>query len=146
MSKKIFTGALLGTLLGSLAVAIYPRRHEILDVIVDRGEDLSERARDYANMLLDKGREFTGLRVKEETHHNYWKGGLAGILLGVGITALVAPKSRKHLHHQVLKMYHEIFGKTHEVIKDFKKNSHPFNFRKKTSPLKRAKRLLKAKS
>ncbi len=144
---KILTGAAIGTLLGSLAIALYPRRQEIMDAIADQSEGLSDKARDYIDALISKGAVLTHLREEEEDRSVYWKSGLAGVLFGAGAALFLAPKSGKQLRSQVLRVYNDLSGRTQEVIRDFKNNGHPFHHVETIRPVKRAvKRAVKPKS
>lgn len=141
---KILTGAALGTLLGSLAIMLYPRRQEIMDAIVDQSEDISDTAKEYIGALIDKGAVLVNLR-REEEHNIDWKSGVAGLLLGVGAALILAPKSGKQLRSQIQRMYSDISDRTHDVIRDFKNNGHPFGRRALVRPAKKSTRLIKEK-
>lgn len=141
-TKKMISGAAIGTLLGSLAALLYPRRQEIIERIRDHSEDLNdfkEKAREY-------GKRFDFRRV--EYRENYWKGGLIGLIVGAGAALLIAPKTGKNLRGQLTRAYNDLSERSEEVIHQFKNNSHnPFtaarthhNGVKKKKPAIRAKK------
>lgn len=155
--NKIIAGAAIGTLLGSLALALFPRRKEIVDAIMDQGEEFTDKAKEYAQLLLDKGRNLANFRVEEEDNSAAIWSGVAGLILGAGAALFMAPKTGKQLRNQAIKTYNELFGKTKSVINVLKNSSHPFipvtrsTAHKATHhngtqhPVKRTKRLIKTK-
>lgn len=117
-TKNIISGAAIGTLIGTLAAFIYPRRQEIVDNIRDQ----SEKARGLGEALLRKG-DFRRVEYRD----NYWKGGLLGLLVGAGTALLMAPKSGKQFRGQLTRAYNDLSEKSEELIHQFQKNSHyPF--------------------
>ncbi|HEV8051013.1 MAG TPA: YtxH domain-containing protein [Parachlamydiaceae bacterium] len=127
-TQKIIAGAALGTLLGSLAVVLFPRRYEIMEQIKNHSDDFNDlpgKAREFGESLLNSGKRFNFRRV--ESRDNYWKGGLLGLIVGVGATLLAAPSSGKNLRKQLSNAYTDLSEKSEEVIHHFKNNSHnPF--------------------
>lgn len=95
--KDVVRGAALGTLLGSLAVALYPKRFEIIEAVMDQTNGLGDRAKDYANLLFKEDHS--------QEMRNHYLSGLAGLVLGAGMTLFLAPKSGKQLRAQVTKAY-----------------------------------------
>lgn len=127
-SKKIIAGAALGTLLGSLAVALFPRRYEIMENIRNHSGDFNDlpgRAREFGESLLNSGKRLSFRRV--EYRDNYLKGGLIGLIIGAGAALLAAPSSGKNLRRQISHVYDDLAERSEEVIHQFKKNAHnPF--------------------
>src|ERR1700730_11606768 len=93
--KGVILGAAVGTLLGSLAAILYPRRQEILETLKEQTSDLNEKAKEYANLLIQKGSQMT--HKKRMVSNNHWKSTLAGVLLGAGVTFLLTPKTGKQV-------------------------------------------------
>jgi gas vesicle protein len=151
-TKKIISGAALGTLLGSVAAFLYPKRYEILERVrhhsADIGE-LTEKAKKYGESLLNKGKQLNFRRI--EYRNNYWKGGLIGLIVGASAGLLVAPRSGKTLRAQITRAFNDLSEKSDEVIHQFKHNSHnPFltvhthpNGMKKKKPMLREKKTKK---
>lgn len=123
-SKKIFSGAALGSILGTMAALIYPRRRGITEYIHDHSDDLNyytNKAREYGNSL------FNSRSHQRDIRNNYLKSGLAGVVVGIGAALLLAPKSGKALRGQLTKAYNNISEKSEELVHQFKANSHyPF--------------------
>lgn len=138
MVKHKLLGAALGTLLGSLAVALYPRRQEILETITDRSEEFTDKAREYADFLLKKAY----LREERREANLTWITGLAGLLIGAGAALFLTPKTGRQLRNQVQKKYGELSDKTQDVLDLFKNNSHPFVRSKTLHPVKKARKTL----
>lgn len=134
-TKKLISGAAIGTLLGSLAAFLYPKRHEIIENILDRSEDIShlaDKARHYGEALLNTGKQLNFRRVEYRT--NYWKGGLLGLLIGAGTALLVAPKTGKTLRGQITRAYNDLSERSEGFVHHFKNNSHnPFAEHHRTS-------------
>lgn len=134
--KGIATGAALGTILGSIAVILYPKRQAILEAVLEQTEDLPEKARDYVDYLLNTRRENAYL-------NGYWVSGLAGLFLGASVALAVAPKSGRQFRTQLAKAYNDIFGKTQDIAHYFRNNAHPI--RNVLRPKKKARRVIKSK-
>jgi hypothetical protein len=135
-AKKIIAGAALGTLLGSLIVALYPKRNEIFDVIREQSTDYADKAKQYADLILN-GKQ----AIARNTNNSFLKGGILGALLGAGAALLLAPKTGRQLRNQVSQAYNEISDKTEHVVDLFKNNSHnPFGAR---STIKKKRRIAK---
>ena len=135
-AKKIIAGAALGTLLGSLLVALYPKRDEIFDAIQDHSTDYAEKAKQFANIMLN-GKQ----AVTHNAGNTFLKGSILGALLGAGAALFLAPKTGKQLRNQVSQAYNEISDKTEHVVDLFKNNSHnPFA---PHAPTKKKRRLAK---
>lgn len=127
-TKKVIAGAALGTLLGSLAVALFPRRYEIMEHIKNHSEDFNDlpgKAREFGESLLNRGKRLSFRRV--EYQDNYLKGGLIGLIIGAGAALLAAPSTGKNLRRQISHAYNDIAERSEEVIHQFKTNAHnPF--------------------
>lgn len=123
--KGIAAGAALGTLLGSLAIAFYPKRKEILEALNNQTMDLSERAREYADMWMNRNQT-------ENNTNGHLTSGLVGLLVGAGIALAVAPKTGKQFRTQFIRAYNELFGKTQNMVEFFRNNSHPIRHAMKT--------------
>lgn len=122
-AKKIIAGAALGTLLGSLLVALYPKRNEIFDAIQDQSTDYADKAKQFANIMLNG-------KQAHNAGNTFLKGSILGALLGAGAALLLAPKTGKQLRNQVSQAYNEFSDKTEHVVDLFKNNSHnPFGAR-----------------
>lgn len=134
--KGIATGAVLGTVLGSLAIILYPKRQEIFEAVLERTGDFPERAREYADMILNN-------RKNKTVVNGYLTSGLAGLFLGAGVALALAPKTGKQFRTQFAKAYNELFGKTQSVAHFFRNNSHPIHAVMR--PKKKAKRVLKTR-
>lgn len=122
--KGIVAGALVGTLMGSLAVLLYPKRREIIKVMQSHPDLIPEKIKEYAASMLNQ---------KQNSHfiENPWKLGLLGIALGAAIGIAIAPKSGKQLRAQMSKKYNDMFDKTQEVLHTFHNNAHPVHKSKK---------------
>ena len=135
-TKKIIAGAALGTLLGSLAVVLFPRRYEIMEQIRNHSEDFSDlpgKAREFGETLLNTGKHLNFRRV--EYRDNYLKGGLIGLIVGIGATLLAAPSSGKNMRKQLSNAYNDLAERSEEVIHQFKNNAHsPFSRASHSSP------------
>jgi gas vesicle protein len=127
-SKKIISGAALGTLLGSLAAVMYPKRREIIEHIMDHAEDIGDiagKAREYGEAILSKTQLFNSGRTNHAGH--YLKGGLVGFLIGAGTALLIAPKSGKNLRGQLARAYNDLSERSEEFVHHFKNNTrNPF--------------------
>lgn len=139
-TKKIISGAAIGTLLGSLASFLYPRRREILEHILDNAENLNslkDKARGYGEFLLSGGRNTR----RRDVLQSYIRGGLFGFAIGAATALLSTPKTGKNLRGQLAKAYRELSEKSEEVIHQFRNNSqHPLRLRatvKKRKPQRR---------
>lgn len=128
-TKKIASGAALGTLLGSLAAMMYPKRREIIEHVMDRAEDIShlaEKAREYGEAFMGNGKLFN-FGHKTESKANYIKGGLIGFLIGAGAALMMAPKTGKNLRGQLARAYNDLSERSEEFVHHFKNNTHyPF--------------------
>lgn len=142
-TKKIISGAAIGTLLGSLVALAYQRRNEILERVRDHSgdfNDLKEMAKEYGGALINKGRQLNFRKMEPRT--NYWKSGFIGLMAGAGAALLLAPKSGKSLRGQLSRVYNDFSEKSEEVIHQFKNNSlvpfatHPNGVKRKRSALK----------
>jgi len=126
--KKIFSGAAVGTLLGSFAVLLYPRRNEIMEYLRNHSSDLNgltDKAKGYGESLLKQGKQLNFRRVEYRT--NYLTGGIIGLIVGVGTGLLLAPKTGKVLRGHISKAYSDLSVKSEEVIHKFKNGTHnPF--------------------
>jgi gas vesicle protein len=126
--KKLIAGAALGTLLGSLAAILYPRRYEIIEQIKNHSEDMggfTGKAREFGESLLNSGRRLSFRKV--EYRDNYLKGGLIGLIVGAAAALLAAPSTGKNLRRQLSHAYNDLAERSEEVIHQFKNNSHnPF--------------------
>jgi gas vesicle protein len=124
-SNKIFSGAALGSLLGTMAALIYPQRNGIREYINDHSDHINyyaKKARDYGNSLFNRGSR------QREIRYNYLKSGLVGVILGAGAALLLAPKSGKALRGQLTKAYNDISEKSEGFVHHFKSNAHyPFS-------------------
>jgi gas vesicle protein len=125
--KGMAAGAAIGTFLGSLAVIFYPKRREIIKAVMDQTEDLRETAKNYAHTLLNNRKGFGYRKMQNNT--SQIAGGLLGLAVGVGTAMLLTPKTGRQLRSQISKAYNQAFGKTQEVVRIFKNNSHPFQIK-----------------
>ena len=146
-SKKIISGAALGTLLGSLAAILYPKRHEIVENLIDRTEDISnfaEKAREYGETFLNKGKQFNFRKI--DNRYSFLKGGLVGFLLGASSALLATTRSGQKLRGQFTRAYNNLSEKSEEFVHHFKNNSHhPFAMnRTMQSSIKRKKPAMKS--
>jgi gas vesicle protein len=111
--KKITQGAFLGTLLGSLALKLYPQRRKFINSLIDQ----TSEAKEYANQMLRQA------GLSESKNYNkagYIAGGVIGLLVGTGIALALAPKTGKQLRNQFNRAYQELLGNTENVIRTFK--------------------------
>lgn len=121
--KGILKGATFGTLLGSLAVFLYPKRREIMQAVLEHASDFSEKAKDYAEDFL--GNEGRMIFQRASRRNGYVTSGLAGAFIGAGIALALAPKSGRQFRNQLSKVYQTIFDRTQEVAHSFRNNTHP---------------------
>ncbi|KAF3363232.1 hypothetical protein PHSC3_000121 [Chlamydiales bacterium STE3] len=112
--KNVARGVALGTLLGSIAVALYPKRFEIMEALRDQTHCAEDKAREYSNLLSN------GQHTEEPLNH-YLTGGLAGLLLGAGMALFLTPKSGKQLRAQVVKAYNAFSDKPAQRINEMLK-------------------------
>lgn len=123
-SKKLFSGAALGSILGTMAALFYPRRRDIADYIRDHSDDinhLTNKAREYGNSLFNRGSR------QREINNNYLKSGILGAFIGASAALLLAPKTGKALRGQLTKAYSDISEKSEDFVHHFKNNAHyPF--------------------
>jgi len=130
-TKNILSGAAIGTALGCLAAFLYPRRHELLGRIQEGSTALNhigEKAREYGETLLDKGKQLSLRRV--EYRDRYLTGGLLGLTVGALSALLIAPKTGKALRRQLAQTYRDLSEKSEQVIHQFRNNSHPISILK----------------
>jgi len=146
MSKKIITGAVIGTLIGAITIALSPKRRQILEVLNEQSEDFNEKVKQYAEILLKKGKRLAGFKVEEERSSFWWKTSIAGLLLGLGTAMFLTPKSGKQLRGQASRFYRDLFGKAQNMVRDLKNNSRPIFTFTNNHPVKKRRSLLKSKS
>jgi gas vesicle protein len=142
-AKKILSGAAIGTLLGSLATFLYPRRYELIEQLLENGENLNaftNKARDYGEQLFSRGRRTR----RQESLNGYLRGGLLGFAIGATTALFSTPKTGKALRGQLAKAYQGLSEKSEEVIHQFRNNSHPLSVRavkrRKPAPKRKATR------
>lgn len=127
-SKKIISGAAIGTLLGSLTAMLYPKRREIIENLLERTEDISElaeKAREYGEALFNKGSRISFNR--SGYRNNHLGSGLIGFLLGASAAMLASSRKGRALRVQLARAYNHLSGKSEEFVHHFKNNSHhPF--------------------
>jgi gas vesicle protein len=121
MAKGLLTGAALGTLIGSVAAALYPKRKEIIKAIQDESEYLSRKAHDVADSM-------PRFRREPPRSNLFIAGSLFGLFVGAGAALLLAPKTGKGLRNQIARKYNEINDKTHEIIDLVQHNAEPYIF------------------
>lgn len=122
-AKKIFSGAALGILFGSLTALLFPKRHEIIEQVRNHSRQLTgltEQAKEFGENLLNKGRQFKFQRI--EYRDRYVKGGLIGLVVGTTVGLLLAPKPGKALRGQLTRAYNGISEKSDELIHQFSNN------------------------
>lgn len=128
-SKKIVSGTALGTLLGSIASMMYPKRRAFLEHLMERADDinhLAEKAKEFGEAFLGKGKLFH-FGNGAESKANYIKGGVIGFIVGATAALLIAPKSGKNFRGQIARAYNDISEKSEEFVHHFKNNTHnPF--------------------
>lgn len=105
-SKGVLIGALLGTCLGSLACALYPKRKALYRAL-----------QESESQFIEKMKENHLHSDREEKRKFFWGGTLLGILAGVGTTVLLNQNlldknSRKNIKKKISK----VIDKTEEYI------------------------------
>jgi len=122
--NKLFSGAALGSILGTMAALLYPRRHDIMEYVREHSNDvnrITDKAREYGNSLFNRGYR------QKEIRNNYLKSGFVGVIIGAGAALLLAPKSGKALRGQLTKAYNDISEKSEDFVHHFKNNAaYPF--------------------
>lgn len=139
-TKNIIAGAGIGTVIGCLAAFLYPRRYEILEQIRENSatfNNIKNKAREYGETLLDKGKRFGLQRV--EYRNRYLTGGIFGLTVGAITALLLAPKTGKALRKQLSQAYRDLSEKSEEMVHKFNYNSHPFAKTRKKRTLNRTK-------
>lgn len=136
----ILKGATLGTVLGSLALYLYPRRREIIEAMIDQASEFTDRARDYADDFLGES-QHTGV-------NGYLTSGIAGALLGAGIILALSPKTGRQFRSKLSNVYKILSNQTQDLAHVFTHNGHPRRRRHPSTRLHRKRahrRLIRAK-
>lgn len=128
-SKGVLVGAAMGTLLGSLAIALYPNRKEILETLQEQAGTWAERAKHVADYMTKEKQ--TSLFSADEKNGYFLKGSLLGLFVGAGTALLLAPKSGKLLRNQIIKTYGDLSTTTQDVMNALYNGEH---YQTKTSP------------
>ena len=118
-TQGILIGATIGTLLGSIAVACFPRRKEILQALQQKSGVLARRAQEVAEVLKEEQRP-----RKKEKQKSFITGSCIGLLAGAGTALLLAPKSGKALRNQIAKTYTNSREKGEEYISVLQNHTH----------------------
>lgn len=119
-NKGTFIGAAIGTLIGSLAIAYYPKRKQILQVIQQKTGSLARRAQEAADALAEQNHR-PKLKEKKKL---FLAGSLLGVIAGAGTALLFAPKSGKMLRNQIVKACSNRNGKANDVFDVFHNHTH----------------------
>lgn len=136
--NKILLGAAMGTVLGSLAIALFPSRRQLKRAIGAPTNFFTEKTRDAAEYLLEEAATRIPMLRRQNPHKFFWSGSVFGLLAGASTALLLAPKTGKSLRQQIVKAYNNVNDKTHEVIHLMQANTHeahhdkPLNGQKKT--------------
>lgn len=110
--KELMIGGALGTLIGCIAVALYPKRKEIYKTLQEGSKK--------AKIAIDNIKTIHEPRTSK---NGFVTGGILGALSGASAALLLDPKTSKKLRHQIHDAYTEINGKAKGAIKYLKKNA-----------------------
>lgn len=103
--KGILLGALAGSVLGSMAYALYSYREELLDVYNEQSEYLAEQACKGKEYLIDEYDYLVGNKKEESNNQYYVAGGLLGLASGLAATLMLSPKTRKVVQKSLNQAY-----------------------------------------
>lgn len=112
--KNVVAGAALGTLLGSIALALYPKRFEIMEALLGQSNQFGGKTKEYEDHFFR--------RHKKENSSQPYLTCLAGIILGAGVTLFLTPHSGRHLRAQVIKAFHALADKKMDGFHPLLKN------------------------
>lgn len=110
--KELMIGGALGTLIGCIAVALYPKRKEIYKTLQEGSKK--------AKIAIDNIKTIHEPKTKK---NSFVTGGILGALSGASAALLLDPKTSKKLRGQIHDAYTEINGKAKGAIKYLKKNT-----------------------
>ncbi len=139
-TKGILVGATIGTIIGSLTLALYPKRKGFLQSFQGKTGSFAKKAREAAALLLED-QELRTSRKNEKAGH-FLAGSFLGAVAGASTALLLAPKSGRVLRNQLVRAYEEMSDKTQELIR---KNGLHVPAKKRKQIAKAVKRI-KAKS
>ncbi|MGK5594424.1 MAG: YtxH domain-containing protein [Parachlamydiaceae bacterium] len=127
--KNVATGAALGTLLGSIALALYSKRVEILEVWLEHTHQLGDKTRERQDHLVGGNKKegachlhLTGMagvffgEHNRDANNQLYLAGLIGVILGAGIGLILAPQSGKELRAQIREACHTLVDKKIEEL------------------------------
>lgn len=110
--KELMVGGALGTLIGCIAVALYPKRKEIYKTLQEGSKK--------AKIAIENIKTIHEPKSKK---NSFVTGGILGALSGASAALLLDPKTSKKLRGQIHDAYTEINGKAKGAIKYLKKNA-----------------------
>lgn len=110
--KELMIGGALGTLIGCIAVALYPKRKEIYKTLQEGSKK--------AKIAIDN---IKTLHEPKSGKNGFVTGGILGALSGASAALLLDPKTSKKLRNQIHDAYVEINGKAKGAMKYLKKNA-----------------------
>lgn len=110
--KELIIGGALGTLIGCIAIALYPKRKEIYKTL----QEGSKKAKIAIENIKT-------IHEPKNNKNSFVKGGILGALSGASAALLLDPKTSKKLRGQIHDAYTEINGKAQGAIKYLKKNA-----------------------
>ncbi len=112
--KNMMSGAVVGTLIGSVGALLYPERKKLAAAFKSQKKDWLSQAKDISHNLLEEVKHFREGKNEEAAH--FLKGALLGLALGAGSALLLAPKSGKQLRHNLKKNYQDVSKKTQDLL------------------------------
>lgn len=121
-TKEVLIGAALGTLAGSLLIALYPMRNEIAKALQEQKDYIAEKAYETGEYLVNEAQERFPYERKRKPTNNFLVGSVVGALAGAGLAFLLAPKTGKQLRKQLAEAYSEVTDRTHEYIDQMQLN------------------------
>lgn len=104
--KNVISGALVGSLLGSLSALLISNDKFNRSEWVEKAKDIGERLYDGVKNWSEP----------EEDNSIFVKGAFLGLLLGAGSALLFTPKTGYQVRSNLIKGYRDIADKTQEIM------------------------------
>jgi gas vesicle protein len=129
--RGIAIGAVVGTLLGTFASLLIPKRKKIMSVL--KNNNWIDKAKSVSESVLDEFHYSD--KSKYQSISKFVQGALTGLALGAGTALLITSKVGQQLQNRVTKKYSEISDKTEDLMQYI--NNGIKSAPKKSSPSKR---------
>lgn len=118
-----YKGLMLGALIAS-AVAALSGRPDIVKKFQNQTKELANKAKNIKNNVLDEILELTESK-NSYSKKSFTQGAILGLLLGVGSTALLTPKTGKQLRKNLSDKYQEMAEQSQKIARKVNKYRQP---------------------